>query len=229
MRRPHRWPWPPWGSSAALALALWATAAQGAASPAARGSPASPAVPVTAAGAEAIARATPEVKALLERYGRCDGCRIKEPPASPPRIGCVSYEVRMTKTPLGKSAAPARPHPLGTTPPTAFAVAFSVEYWVGKACPFRYLPSEGRVSILVRRDSGEILARSPKLEVIRDVKYCDSSADCVCLSGSGRPFIGCANRFHGVTHFAGHRDCGACPCVEHVCGGHRRTGPLPSR
>lgn len=49
------------------------------------------------------------------------------------------------------------------------------------------------------------------------VARCESNDDCVCLSRSGVPFIGCSNIESGSNAFAGFFECNVCQCVDGYC------------
>ena len=48
-------------------------------------------------------------------------------------------------------------------------------------------------------------------------KYCHSDSDCMCVSGSGVPFLGCENNLYAPQAFGGAYDCKNCACVNKVC------------
>lgn len=47
--------------------------------------------------------------------------------------------------------------------------------------------------------------------------YCKNDNDCVCLSGSGVPFVGCGNVTQGAAWFGGSDKCARCVCRENKC------------
>jgi hypothetical protein len=158
--------------------------------------------PLEAAEVEERARATEAIRAFLDRYGTCDGCTISDAPGAPPRIGCVSYQV-------SRGCA--------TGEACDGEQRWVVEYWVGPVCSFRYGTSQVRVSVEVDGRSGEVLGISPPPAFIIDGAHCEQDSDCQCLSGSGVPFLGCANKVHAPLHFAGSYSCDACTCVQGRC------------
>lgn len=157
---------------------------------------------LTAEQAESAARTTPIARAFLDRYAPCDGCLFEDPPGAPQRIGCVSYRVRES-CPGDHSECP--------------EMAWVVNYWVGTACPFRYQPSEIPVSVSIDPATGAVLEVMPEPNHVIKPTYCDRNADCRCLSGSGVPFVGCANWFHASMHATGASACDACSCANHEC------------
>jgi len=157
---------------------------------------------LTANQAESAARSTKIVRSFLDQYAPCEGCQFNEPPGSPPHVGCVSYQVRES-CPGDHSECP--------------EMAWVVSYWVGPACSFRYQPSEFPVSVSVDRATGAILELMPETELVTNPTYCTTNTDCRCLSGSGVPTVGCANRFHASMHAAGSSACATCTCADHAC------------
>jgi hypothetical protein len=183
-----------------------------------RASPAPPAGDVgeapprlTAAQAESRARDTEIVRVFLDRYAPCEGCSFREDPGAPEHRGCVSYRVRES-CPGDHSECP--------------EFVWVVDYWVGPACPFRYQPTEFPVSVSVDPVTGSIVAARPSFESVATTDACESDADCRCLSGSGVPFVGCANRFHASMNATGSSACESCVCVAREC--RAPVGGLPA-
>ena len=92
-----------------------------------------------------------------------------------------------------------------------------VSFWVGKVCSFRYGTSVEDLVVQVSKQGCQVVAFTPKIEYVRDPTYCRTDVDCVCLSGSGMPFIGCRNSFHGPLTMTGSYTCGKCRCVGQRC------------
>ncbi len=157
----------------------------------------------TAAEAEALARQTEAVQAFLARYSPCEGCTIRDEPGDPPRTGCVSWEVE--RDCLARDAPGCRD-------------IWRVTYRVARSCSFRYGPSDQPLMVEIDPASGFVWGTVPGLPFVATPDYCETDADCRCLSGSGVEFLGCANYFHAPTHFAGSYECDMCSCVEHRCG-----------
>ena len=44
----------------------------------------------------------------------------------------------------------------------------------------------------------------PAVDYIEDPSYCQTDADCYCLSGSGVPFIGCSNLLYAPLNWSGY-------------------------
>jgi len=159
-----------------------------------------------------IANKTEEVKEFLKFYGKCDGCVSTYSVGKTTLIGCVEYTtIFMCDSKSAKS--------------DKSSCAWQIEYWVSDACSFRYPNgNKTRITIAIDANSGMILAKNPKLEYIKDVRYCQSDDDCVCLSGSGVRFLGCNNFIHGPTHFAGYYKCEKCKCINNSCAMAMPTG-----
>ena len=56
-----------------------------------------------------------------------------------------------------------------------------------------------------------------KLDYLLNRKYCESNNDCMCVSGSGVPFLGCENNLYVPMSFGGAYDCKNCECVNKTC------------
>lgn len=61
------------------------------------------------------------------------------------------------------------------------------------------------------------LASSLPPEFINSSTYCQTDSDCYCQSGSGVPFVGCANAYHARISFAGCYACNECVCIDNTC------------
>jgi hypothetical protein len=169
---------------------------------------------VTSEEAEARARATDAVRAFLDLYSPCEGCTIHDEPGDPARIGCVSYRVWLGCA----SGADAGCGDL-----------WIAAYWIGGACSFRLGMSEQPIEVQVDRRTGQVVATSPPTPYVLTTDYCETRSDCRCLSGSGVPFIGCANSFHASLHLAGSYACERCNCNEHRCVDRDVTDSSPRR
>jgi len=154
---------------------------------------------ITAEQAVEIAREADIVSAFLESYGSCEGCSIEDEPGDPPRIGCVNYRARVVCDE-------------GDT-----RCRWLVEFWVGEVCSFRYGESQIPMAVEVDCTTSEVLSTSPELPYVTETTYCEADSDCLCLLGSGVPFIGCSNIVHGPHHFAGTYECDTCACVDLAC------------
>jgi hypothetical protein len=146
--------------------------------------------------AETIARETEEAKAFLGFYGKCDDCNPSYAIGHPNLIGCVEYSVANYSE-----------------------WDYLVNYWVSEACSFRYGSTEPqeKINITVDLRTGEVLSRYPDLAYIQDPKFCRTSDDCLCESGSGVPFVGCGNFLHAQAFVTGAYKCGRCECVDSSC------------
>lgn len=90
-----------------------------------------------------------------------------------------------------------------------------VAYCIDRGCwGYRYIPA---VRVAINSNSGEIIAKYPKLEYLKNAIYCGADLDCLCLSGSGLPFVGCANFIHGPRLGYGSYECKDCRCVNNTC------------
>jgi hypothetical protein len=61
------------------------------------------------------------------------------------------------------------------------------------------------------------LASSLPAEYLNNPTYCETHSDCYCQSGSGVPFVGCANAYHARISFGGCYACSECVCVDNHC------------
>ena len=144
-----------------------------------------------------IAGKTKEVQSFLKYYGDCEGCNPSYSIGKTSLIGCAEYRID----------------------DNSIKDEWTIAYWVSDACSFRYpdKPSLTRILISINKKTGQISSREPELKYIEDRTYCKNDNDCLCLSGSGVPFIGCVNTFHGPTSFAGSYQCDKCKCINNVC------------
>jgi hypothetical protein len=137
-----------------------------------------------------IALSHPVVFVFIDTYSKCDGCNT--PDFSPDKgIGkCVEYEILDSE----------------------------VRFWVSENCNFRYgNPEETRVSVLVNPKQGTTLQIIPSVNYILEPTYCDTVSDCVGLSGSGVPLIGCSNSFYAPLNPTGYYIAEECGCKENRC------------
>jgi hypothetical protein len=138
------------------------------------------------------ARAAEPVKLFLDSYG-CEGCNPDYAGGVENLIGCVRYQIDEGDG------------------------IWRVSFWVGEICSFRYGTSVERLVVQVGKQDCQVSAFAPAIETIRDADYCETDADCVCLSGSGLPFVGCRNSFHGPLVITGSYTCGLCGCIDQRC------------
>ncbi|MBC7251458.1 MAG: hypothetical protein H5T62_14395 [Anaerolineae bacterium] len=101
---------------------------------------------------------------------------------------------------------------------TETSKGWGVEFWVSQNCHFRHTePDRTRLVVEVSAETLTIDAITPPVEYIQDPMYCQSDGDCLCLSGSGVPFVGCTNYFYAPLHWAGYYSCGDCLCEDNQC------------
>jgi len=85
----------------------------------------------------------------------------------------------------------------------------TAEFWVCEACSFRYGETQ-KVRVTIDHEGKVVF--SPDREFIKDPAFCRDPSECMCLSGSGVEFVGCANFLHAQAHFAGAYACDRCGC-----------------
>lgn len=131
---------------------------------------------------------------FVETYAQCEGCNT---PWFFPQDGigkCIEYQVEKTDT------------------------GWMVTFWVSENCNFRHAsPTESRVSVEVDAAVKRIAGISPPAEYLLDPLYCQANADCRDLSGSGVPFVGCANNLHAPLHWSGYGPRERCGCKAGQC------------
>ena len=131
---------------------------------------------------------------FIETYSECDGCNTLE---FPPELGigkCIEYQA--AEIPSG----------------------WTTTFWVSDNCSFRFgSPSESRIHVEVSSDSLKIERISPEAGYIENPLYCQSDADCVSLSGSGVPFLGCSNLLYAPLNWSGYYAGDNCACVSNLC------------
>jgi hypothetical protein len=147
-----------------------------------------------------IAKSTEAVQIFLDAYGSCDGCNPEYAKGVENLIGCVLYEVQDCKG-----------------PPACEEATWTVSFWLGEVCSFRHGVSEEKLVVTISKRTCQPTSISPQIDVIREPQFCNSDEDCVCLSGSGVPFIGCRNDFYGPLSPTGSYSCSACRCVGDRC------------
>jgi hypothetical protein len=142
----------------------------------------------------ALALNNPDVYNFVAEYAPCPGCAIEPLPIEQGIQECIQYQVE------------GQPD------------LWLVDLWVSERCNFRYAsPSQSRIQVTIDRSSGQIVAIQPPATYIQDGSYCQSDADCYCLSGSGAPFLGCCNALYAPLHIAGYQNCGKCVCRANRC------------
>ena len=142
----------------------------------------------------ALALADEAVFQFVSEYSPCAGCQTPVLPVGEGIGRCIEYEVVESSD------------------------QWTVWFWVSENCAFRYgQPSQARINVVVGRDTGAIETVAPPAATIRDPGYCERDGDCACLSGSGLPLVGCANRFYAPLHWAGSYGCAQCVCRESQC------------
>ncbi len=127
-------------------------------------------------------------------FAKCEGCNVE---ALPPKYGidkCVEYSIN------------------------ELARQWEVNLWISERCNFRYgAPSQSRISILVSKEKLAIERITPPEPYIREPQFCKEDGDCLCLAGSGVPFLGCSNTLYAPLHFAGDYPCDRCSCKQGRC------------
>lgn len=131
---------------------------------------------------------------FVETYSSCEGCNTAD---LSPRQGigkCIEYEVAQKST--------------------SWAVMFNVS----DICSFRYgSPGESRITVGISADGKQIENIQPPVAYIKDPSYCQTDADCFCLSGSGVPLIGCSNLLYAPLNGSGYYAGNACGCESGQC------------
>ena len=131
---------------------------------------------------------------FVKTYAQCIDCNT---PLFSPQEGigrCIEYQAEETGT------------------------GWTVTFWVSENCNFRHSsPTESRVSVEVDADGKRIAGISPSADYLRNPLYCQANADCRDLSGSGVPFVGCANSLHAPLHWSGYGPGERCGCTAGQC------------
>jgi hypothetical protein len=131
---------------------------------------------------------------FVETYSECDACNT---PDFPPDLGigkCIEYQAAEI--------------------PSGWEVTFSVS----ESCSFRYgSPAESRIIVEISSDPMQIEGMDPPIEYIKDASYCQTAADCYCLSGSGVPLTGCSNLLYAPLNWSGYYRGDDCGCVANQC------------
>ena len=131
---------------------------------------------------------------FVAKYAECEGC--KTPDFSPERgIGkCIEYQVSEN------------------------SVGVTITFWVSENCTFRYgSPNESQIRIEINSQTFEIESISPSVEYLIDPLYCQIDDDCLLLSGSGVPVIGCNNYFYAPLNWSGYNSDQNCSCIANQC------------
>ena len=131
---------------------------------------------------------------FVETYAQCEGCNT---PLFFPQDGigkCIEYQADKTGT------------------------GWTVTFWVSKNCNFRHAsPTESQLSVEVNAAGKRIAGILPPAEYLRNPLYCQSDTDCRDLSGSGLPFVGCANSLYAPLHWTGYGPGERCGCKAGQC------------
>jgi hypothetical protein len=131
---------------------------------------------------------------FVKTYAECQDCNTPE--FLPERgIGkCVEYVLTKTMT------------------------RWTITFWVSDNCSFHYgNPSNSRINVIVTLETFRIESVTPRVEYLKDPLYCQTNADCFCLSGSGVPFIGCSNNLYAPLNISGYYPGNQCVCKANQC------------
>lgn len=142
----------------------------------------------------AAALANRAISDFVKTYAQCDGCNT--PKFSPDKgiDKCIEYTTTENQN------------------------SWTVSLWVSQNCQFRYgNPSKSRITVHEDKDTFKIIDVEPPELYIAEPSYCRADEDCMCLSGSGVPFIGCSNFFHSPLYWSGEYACNLCSCINNRC------------
>ncbi len=131
---------------------------------------------------------------FVKNYSECKDC--KTPVFSPDRgIGkCIEFQV------------------------SEISNGLRVTFWVSENCSFRYgISTESRIIVEINSGTLKIERINPSVEYIENPLYCQTVADCYCLSGSGVPFLGCRNLLYAPLNWSGFYPGENCECVSNQC------------
>ena len=130
----------------------------------------------------------------MAKFAECEECNT---PDFPPERGigkCVEYQVAEN------------------------SVGVTITFWVSENCNFRYgSPTESQIRVEMNSLTFEIVNISPAVEYLSDPLYCQSDNDCLLLSGSGEPVIGCSNYFYAPLNWSGYYSDKNCNCTANQC------------
>lgn len=131
---------------------------------------------------------------FVANYSACQGCAT---PDFPPERGigkCVEYQVSES------------------------VVGWVVTFWVSEGCSFRYgRPSESQINVSINSQTLAVEGINPDAAYLQDPLYCQTNSDCLLLSGSGVPVMGCNNYFYAPLHWSGYYPNQNCSCVANQC------------
>ena len=131
---------------------------------------------------------------FVETYSSCEGCNTAD---LSPRQGigkCIEYEVAQISS------------------------GWEVTFSVSGNCSFRYgSPEMSLIVVEVTAPEMQVGRIQPAEEYIVDPSYCQTDADCFCLSGSGVPLIGCSNLLYAPLNGSGYYAGNACGCESGQC------------
>ena len=131
---------------------------------------------------------------FVKTYSECEGCNTPQFPAQLGIGKCIEYRA------------------------AEISSGWTVTFSVSENCSFRYgNPGESQIRVDVNSDDMKIERIQPAVEYIKDPSYCQTDADCYCLSGSGLPFIGCSNLLYAPMNWAGYYAGDNCGCVPNRC------------
>jgi len=131
---------------------------------------------------------------FVQTYSQCQGCNTPELPIQSGIGKCIEYRISEIST--------------------GWAVMFSVS----DNCSFRYgSPGRSWIIVEINADGTQIENIQPPVAYIQDPSYCQSAADCYCLSGSGVPFIGCSNKLYAPLNWSGYYAGNECGCELGQC------------
>lgn len=136
----------------------------------------------------------PAVFTFVETYSSCEGCNTAD---LSPRQGigkCIEYEVAQKSS------------------------GWEVTFSVSGNCSFRYgSPELSLIVVEVTAPEMQIGRIQPAEEYIADPSYCQTDADCFCLSGSGLQFTGCRNKLYAPLNLSGYYAGDECGCNSSQC------------
>ncbi len=131
---------------------------------------------------------------FVSEYAGCEGC---ETPDFPPERGigkCIEYRADEN------------------------SVGVIITFWVSENCAFRYSnPTESQIRVELHPQTFEIENISPAAAYLVDPLYCQVDNDCLLLSGSGIPVIGCSNYFYAPLNRSGYYPDQHCNCIANRC------------
>lgn len=153
---------------------------------------------ITKDRAMAIANSTEEVQLFLKLYPDADVFSIYEDP----------YPIAHTVNPVAGRGDP-NPNP-------SWLITYSVKS--------RSTPPSSSFRIAISKDTGEIVAKYPKLEYVKDEGYCEKDVDCSAPKDEEFDRYGCycVNSIHVAKGINPIMSCAAfiepaCKCISNIC------------